>query len=457
MTLYSALKLIHQALVANDEKYQNLLMQNVYYIVPIVNPDGVALIEKDFTKTFHILNKRKNMSPNAAQDAQNTTCLPQDSGVDLNRNYGVDWGVGAKTQIGLDPSNKVDECANPCGECYRGSEPFSEPETRAVRDFLRAHKDEVKFVYNFHSNGNMWIYPFNGRDHNDILERAPTALCIFQEIANEAPFPAGMSNNGNAKDIIGEKIGGDGDDYILGELNIPSVTAELGTEGQYIEEWQVKNVDEAVKICADNSQYLEFTYEKLGAQLALVPVRYEKLNDQFMRVFLNVTNKGMSDFANIPVQQKPPAASFTQLSATDGDDWIRDAMAQIDQAQNTTQNQAGQASSNSSAPNATASKAAAAPALAADVWAPEIQLLGSKSTFKASLVEDHSSHPELIKLMQATPAANEAPQALVTGAETFTLPPSIQNLKTRETQALQFIISYSERPTPLGVDLRFQY
>lgn len=83
----------------------------------------------------------------------------------------------------------------------------------------------------------MWIYPFNGREHNDIIERAPTALCIFQEIVNESPFPSGMSNNGNSKDIIGEKIGGDGDDYILGELNIPSVTAELGTEGQYVDEW----------------------------------------------------------------------------------------------------------------------------------------------------------------------------------------------------------------------------
>jgi murein tripeptide amidase MpaA len=69
MTLYSALKLIHQALVANDEKYQNLLMQNVFYIVPIVNPDGVALIERDFLKTFHLLNKRKNMSPAAMKDA----------------------------------------------------------------------------------------------------------------------------------------------------------------------------------------------------------------------------------------------------------------------------------------------------------------------------------------------------------------------------------------------------
>ena len=62
-----------------------------------------------------------------------------------------------------------------------------------------------------------------------------------------------MSNNGNAKDIIGEKIGGDGDDWILATLNIPSVTAEIGTESSYIEEWQVKNTEEAMKLCNDNS------------------------------------------------------------------------------------------------------------------------------------------------------------------------------------------------------------
>jgi hypothetical protein len=46
-----------------------------------------------------------------------------------------------------------------------------------------------------------------------------------------------MTKDGNAKDIIGERIGGDCDDYILSEFRIPSVTAELGREGQYIEEW----------------------------------------------------------------------------------------------------------------------------------------------------------------------------------------------------------------------------
>lgn len=39
------------------------------------------------------------------------------------------------------------------GDTYRGAQAFSEPETKALRDFLISTKN-VKFVYNFHSAGN---------------------------------------------------------------------------------------------------------------------------------------------------------------------------------------------------------------------------------------------------------------------------------------------------------------
>jgi len=73
----------------------------------------------------------------------------------------------------------MDECEDPCGECYRGEKAFSEPETRAIRDFLVENKDQVKFIYNFHSNGNMWIWPYNGRSTNDIETRNPGMIQIF--------------------------------------------------------------------------------------------------------------------------------------------------------------------------------------------------------------------------------------------------------------------------------------
>jgi hypothetical protein len=74
-----------------------LVKQNVYYIIPIVNSDGVALIEDVFQKHGVFLHKRKNMNPKALRDG--AKCELHDQGVDLNRNYGVDWGTGSLAQV----------------------------------------------------------------------------------------------------------------------------------------------------------------------------------------------------------------------------------------------------------------------------------------------------------------------------------------------------------------------
>jgi hypothetical protein len=40
---------------------------------------------------------------------------------------------------------------------------------------------------------------------------------------------------------MGEKMGGDTDDYILSKYGIPSVTAELGEDDMYINNWTCKS------------------------------------------------------------------------------------------------------------------------------------------------------------------------------------------------------------------------
>ena len=42
---------------------------------------------------------------------------------------------------------------------------------------------------------------------------------------------------GTSKEVMGLALGGDQDDWALSELGIPSVTAELGYAGQFIDEW----------------------------------------------------------------------------------------------------------------------------------------------------------------------------------------------------------------------------
>ena len=70
-----------------------MLSQNKYYFIPIVNVDGVALIEEDHIKSkemFTLVEKRKNMGPTPT-DQDNHPCKGASSGVDLNRNYDYDW------------------------------------------------------------------------------------------------------------------------------------------------------------------------------------------------------------------------------------------------------------------------------------------------------------------------------------------------------------------------------
>lgn len=84
--MYMALKMIHQGLFSKKEKYQQMLATTKFYFIPIINVDGAALVQETWNSDAKILNKRKNMNP-----SNNAKCGDENSGVDLNRNYGIDW------------------------------------------------------------------------------------------------------------------------------------------------------------------------------------------------------------------------------------------------------------------------------------------------------------------------------------------------------------------------------
>ena len=198
-----------------------MLKDTKFYFIPIVNVDGAKLVEEHFLSEGKILNKRKNMNP-----SNRDKCGEENSGVDLNRNYLVDWEPEKE-------KNKTELC----GDYWPGAEAFSEPESRALRDFVASHKNELKFVINCHTSGNEFIWPYNGREPNDIEGRNPGYIAIFQDIAKNAPFPDGVLK-GNSYEVIGDVMGGDCDDFIMSAYGIPSVTSEMGYFGQYIKDWR---------------------------------------------------------------------------------------------------------------------------------------------------------------------------------------------------------------------------
>ena len=75
------------------------------------------------------------------------TCSFGIDGIDLNRNYSYMW---AYDNVGSSPDG--------CNETYRGTSPFSEPETQIVKDFVESH--DFKIALNYHSYGNLFIRPF---------------------------------------------------------------------------------------------------------------------------------------------------------------------------------------------------------------------------------------------------------------------------------------------------------
>jgi hypothetical protein len=117
----------------------------------MVNVDGSFAIYKKFIDTGKLILKRKNNDRNHEGDSN---CPEELQGVDLNRNYGYLWG------------NKD----GPCSEAYPGPHAFSEPETKAIRGMLYKYMNDIKFVYNFHSYGPMFVWPYNGHLVNQLSE-----------------------------------------------------------------------------------------------------------------------------------------------------------------------------------------------------------------------------------------------------------------------------------------------
>jgi hypothetical protein len=153
---------------AGNQRISGLLERGRMVVVPVVNPDGfhlsftdgqlVDLREVDGGGTATILGtpgnayKRKNCRVVDGQDTPDGTCAAFSLtspggflvGTDLNRNYGGLWGGPGASDLFADPT-------------YRGAEPFSEPETRNVRDLISSR--QVTMMISNHTFSNLVLRP----------------------------------------------------------------------------------------------------------------------------------------------------------------------------------------------------------------------------------------------------------------------------------------------------------
>ncbi|MFZ2956024.1 MAG: M14 family metallopeptidase [Candidatus Ozemobacteraceae bacterium] len=113
-----------------NPRLTRMVNEREIWFVPVVNPDGVIFSQTQ--SRFWRKNRRQ-------VDATNF-------GVDLNRNYGFQWGnAGA----GTDPKS----------DTYRGSQAFSEPEALAIKGL--AERERFQACLSFHSYSELVLYPFS--------------------------------------------------------------------------------------------------------------------------------------------------------------------------------------------------------------------------------------------------------------------------------------------------------
>jgi carboxypeptidase T len=186
-----------------DPEVTHLLGTRELWVVPVVNPDGYEANRRSAPNGGGM--RRKNMR-NAVTDDDNR-------GVDLNRNYGFQWGYD---DFGSTPY--------PEDLAYRGSAPFSEPETQAIRNFCIDR--QFLLALNYHSYSNVLIYPWGYLD-----EETEDSL-IYREYASAMTRHNGYAY-GTGDQVIGYPTNGDADDWMYGERSVKpkvlSMTPEVGT------------------------------------------------------------------------------------------------------------------------------------------------------------------------------------------------------------------------------------
>jgi len=200
--------MIHR-IVEKEGDLDRLLENVALFILPMANPDGYEYSRK------HDRMWRKTRARTGAKNLLGQVC----HGVDPNRNFGYGWGGYGASE-------------HPCKETYRGKGPFSEPETRAVRDFIEGIQADFQLYLTFHSYGQYILYPWgydrkNTRDHKE-LKRVGMAAYQALRRTQQATYEVGSAA------IMLYPASGGSDDWAKGGAGIKySYTVELPDTGDY--------------------------------------------------------------------------------------------------------------------------------------------------------------------------------------------------------------------------------
>ncbi len=192
---------------ATNATARQMLGELEIHVIPVVNPDG------------WVAATRYN-----------------GNGVNLNRNYDLDWGDPLGTsnpfmgQAGAATGQPVGGVALAAENC--GASAFSEPETQALRDLMLATKDRAAFYLTGHTATHAVIAPWAAfqapnvlpEDHDLVLESE------LQWIRDHTEYQAGKAQWGNFSAGLPYAASGSSMDYYYTAVGKPAFTVEVEYE-----------------------------------------------------------------------------------------------------------------------------------------------------------------------------------------------------------------------------------
>ncbi|MBU1719510.1 MAG: zinc carboxypeptidase, partial [Bacteroidetes bacterium] len=255
------------------------------YFIPCVNPDGYIYNEVNDPAGGGLW--RKNVKDNGDGTF----------GVDINRNYGYEWGYD---DAGSSPDGSSD--------AYRGTAGFSEPETQSMKEFVESH--EFKLALNYHCYSDLLIYPWGFIE--DYF--TPDSL-IFREFARLMTLENGYLA-GTASQTVAYTGNGTSDDWMYGEQGTKPKVFAMSPEAGSMDDGFWPAINRIEELCRENVG--------MDLWLARFATTYAKTEDQ-TEAFIgdysyffkyNLKKLGLTDAAGFSVRVEGISGGISNAGGT---------------------------------------------------------------------------------------------------------------------------------------------
>lgn len=193
--------------------YTDIFDKTAVYLIPMMNPDGVALSQSGLAaiRSEEVKNDIREWYERDRADGKTGYSFENylkyfkanSHGVDLNRNFDMGWNEFGGSKV-------------PGAEKYKGTDPGSEPESAALISLTKELSPKAAISY--HASGSVLYW-----DYGQTGEFRKECETLTKVIAGLTGYQMMYKGNDGGVDAAGYS------DWAAGVKEIPAVTIEIGT------------------------------------------------------------------------------------------------------------------------------------------------------------------------------------------------------------------------------------